>query len=170
MKKYSSAIKCLREKIKSLAAQGKGIRQEIHTLTWKATPEALEALRTVREARKAGGRKTIGKRLLKPYRRPETGSMRQRLRWKKQEVGQQAHCVLLAMGLLKGRAYADTGQVIAMPKVPSYYQGILRENLAKDILDCIYEALRDDEALKDEWSKERIRDWLQGIPSQEEAA
>lgn len=168
MKKHSSAIKHLRQKIKTLAARGHGIRQEISTLAWKDTPEAQEARRTVRAARKAGGRQTLGKRFLKPHRRPETGSERYALWDAKRGVGYQAHHVLLAMGLLKDRSYKATGQAITLPQ-GSYAQSVVLERMAEGILSGIHEAMGEDEALKAEWTVQRVTDWLKATAYQEAA-
>ena len=157
MKKYSSAIKILREKTKASAAEGSTLRSSISRLTWKDTPEAQEALRTVRAARKAGGRQTLGKRLLKPYRRPETGSERYDLWNSKRTTGFETRHLLLAMGLLKETPYSKMEPGCIHPPSCAY------------ILDLIHEALGDNEALKSEWTQERIVD-LVLVSAKREAA
>jgi hypothetical protein len=157
VKKYSSAIKCLREKFKAVAAEGSAFRATISSLKWKDTPEAQDALRTVREAKGAGGRRTIGKRLLKPHRRPETGNQRYALWNDKREVGFSARHCLLAMGFLKERPYRT------LEPEGSSYPSI------STIHDLIQEALGDNEALKAELSEQRIADWFKATAKQEAA-
>jgi hypothetical protein len=156
MKKYSSAIKFLKQKFKTLATEGHGIRQKIHVLSWKDTPEAKEALRTLREAKKAGGRKTLGKRFLKPHKRPETGSERWSLWDAKRGTGHEARHCLLAMGLLKETPYLVMERTCHEDHKPS----------CAYILDLIHEALGDDEALKAEWTQERIVDLILMVSKQ----
>lgn len=157
MKKYSSAIKCLREKFKAEAAKGSAIRATIVSLKWKDSPESQDALRTVREAKRAGGRRTIGKRLLKPHRRPETGNQRYALWNDKREVGREARHCLLAMGFLKDRPYRT------LEPEGSSYPSI------STIYDLIQEAQGDNEALKAELTEQRIADWLEAKAKQEAA-
>lgn len=146
MKKHSSAIKSLREKTKSYAAEGAAHRATISRLTWKDTPEAQEALRTVRAARKAGGRQTLGKRFLKPHRRPETGPDRY-VHWNdKRGVGWDARHCILAMGLLKEMPYSRMEPGCHDTNKPS----------CSYILDLIHQALGDNEALKAEWTQEKL--------------
>lgn len=150
MKKYSSAIKFLREKTKFLAGEGQAIRRKIHSLKWKDTPEAQEALRTLREARKAGGRQTVGKRLLKPFRRKETCWERIELWDAKRGTGHEARHCILAMGLLKGRSYASMEPGTHESHKPS----------CAYILDFIHEALGDNSELKAEWTQEKLVDLI----------
>lgn len=159
MKKYSSAIKYLRAKFKTHAADGAACREAIAKLKWKDTPEAQDALRTVREARKAGGRKTIGKRSLKPFRRPETGPERYSLWNEKREAGFEARHCLLAIGLLKDRSYQSMEPKCFDDHQPS----------CSYILSLIHEALGDDEALKAEWTQEKIIDLIFVVPKREAA-
>jgi hypothetical protein len=159
VKKYSSAIKCLRLKFKAHAAEGSSIRATISSLKWRDTPEAQDALRTVREAKRAGGRRTIGKRLLKPYRRPETGDERYALWNDKRSVGCDARYCLLAMGFLKGRPYRSIEPEGSSP-LPYTYKHLHR---------LIQEALGDQADLKAELTEQRIADWLNGTAKQEAA-
>ena len=160
MKKYSSAIKCLRVKFKAVAAEGSAIRARITGLRWKDTPEAQDALRTVREAKRTGGRRTLGKRFLKPHRRPETGNQRYALWNDKRDVGSNARYCLLAMGFLKDRPYRTLEPEGS--KLPPYAYAI--------VPGLIQEALEDQADLKAELTEQRIADWLKGTISKQEAA
>jgi hypothetical protein len=160
VKKYSSAIKFLRVKFKAAAAEGAGKREAISRLTWKDMPEAQEALSKLRVARKAGGRQTIGKRALKPYRRPETGPERYSLWADKRATGHEARHCILAMGLLKERPYLSMEPACHEDHKPS----------CGYILDLIHEALGDDKALKAEWTQERIVDLILMAAAKKEAA
>lgn len=159
MKKYSSAIKILRAKFKAHAADGAACRASIAKLKWKDTPEAQDALRAVRAARKAGGHKTLGKRSLKPHKRPETGSERYSLWNNKRQVGSEARHCLLAIGLLKGRSYLSMEPKCFDDHQPS----------CGYILDLIHEALGNDEALKAEWTQEKLIDLVFMAPKREAA-
>ena len=159
MKKHSIAIKNLRLKIKSSAEEGQAVRREIHALTWKDSPEAQEALRAVKEARRAGGRQTLGKRFLKPFRRPETCSERYGLWNEKRIIGETARHCLIALTLLRGRPYHSCEPKCGEENHPS----------CGYILNLIHNAIGDDEALKAEWTQERIID-LVLMPENQEAA
>ena len=159
MKKYSSAIKILRAKWKTHAAEGAACRASIGKLKWKDTPEAQDALRALREARKAGGRQTLGKRFLKPFKRPETGPERYALWNDKRWEGYEARHCLLAIGLLKGRSYLSMEPKCFDDHQPS----------CSYILSLIHEALGEDEALKAEWTQEKLIDLIFVAPKQEAA-
>lgn len=159
MKKHSPAIKVLREKCKALVGETQGIRNRIHSLKWKDKPEAQEALRTVRAARKAGGRQTLGKRFLKPHRRPETGPERSGLWDAKRADRKDIRHIQLAIGLLMGRTYLSMEPRCHESNKPS----------CAYILDIIHEALGEDEALKAEWTQEKIVDLILVTPKREAA-
>lgn len=159
MKKYSSAIKTLRAKRNLLVHETQGIRDRIHSLRWKNTPEAQDALRKLREARRAGGRQTLGKRLLKPYRRPETGSERWSLWVDKRANREEIRHLNLAIGLLMERPYLSMEPKCDEGNKPS----------CALILDLIIDALGDNEALKAEWSQEKVVELILVAPKREAA-
>lgn len=159
MKKYSSAIKSLRAKKNALVEETQGIRAKIHSLKWKDTPEAKEAFRTLRAARKAGGRQTVGKRLLKPFRRPETGSERWSLWNDKRANRSEIRHLQLAIGLLMERPYLSMEPRCDESSKPS----------CAYILDLIHEALGEDTALKAEWTQEKIVELILVAPKREAA-
>jgi hypothetical protein len=159
VKKYSSAIKTLREKKKLLVEEAQGIRRKIRSLKWKDTPGAQEAFRQVRESKRPGTPKCHGKRFLKPFRRPETGSERFWLRDASLADRREIRHTHLAIGLLMERPYLSMEPKCHESNKPS----------CAYILDLIHEALGENEALKAEWTQEKIVDLILVTPKREAA-
>ena len=98
-------IEKLRNEIKVLAVKqaedNAAIRSQIQELAWK--PGSQETVAALRSHRDDNGYRRYGKKALKPYRRPETGLTRYRLR---QSMGHWSMRQMLVLyGMLRGLPY-----------------------------------------------------------------
>jgi len=87
-----------------MAEEAQQIRSRIQALTWVPGSEA--AVAALRTERGSDGRRLVGKRALKPYRRTGTGLEKARLWDQKRAVGYDARMVHILYGLLRGLPYA----------------------------------------------------------------
>lgn len=144
MRQYGPAIQYLRRKIKGLAQQGVGSAERIRALTWE--PGAGPALTRVRAARMTHGRPTVGKRVLKAWRRGNMGLQRSLVWRDKRVVGHATRHALLALGLLRGRPYLTLERQCQTP--PQH----------RLVLDFIHEAVGPD--LRVDWTYDRVVDLI----------
>lgn len=140
-------IEKLRNEIKEEAADQLAWNRAIRHLTWKeGSKETVAALRAERDE---SGRPKHGKKALKPYRRPETGSERNEMHRNKNGQGSEDVRVrLLALGLLRGMSYSRLEP--AGSSTPPY-QGIWL--VLNDLTDG-----------NSPYGEGEIVDWLKGLP------
>lgn len=142
-------IENLRNKIKELAAQQtadkQDLRRKIRELAWKPGSDVTVA--ALRAERDENGYRRYGKKALKPYRRPETGSERCSLALSLGYGDWVIREHLLLYGMLRGRSYKEIE-----PKsrsLPSYWglHNLLVEKFGTD--PCPY-------------TQADVRAWLEG--------
>ena len=137
----------LKNEIKKAAENSRGIRADINDLKWK--PAACKEAQAILSKRRQDKQPSIGKKALKPFLRPETGSARDELWSLKRDEGRKARHLMLAYGALRGRSYARIEGKCREYNQPNEFK------IAKIIQEL-------DPALSVMWTKERIRAWFKG--------
>lgn len=133
------------------ANEGREIAAKIRILPWKEGSKAEVA--ALRAQRCSLGRRVVGKKALKPFRRPETGEERSGLWDDKRKVGHYTRTLGLCKGIWRGRSYASMEQKCAQGNrpSPSYLASVLHEFLP--------------EHAKVDFTDAAIEKWLDGSPA-----
>jgi len=119
------------------------ISREIQALKWKGGSQA--EVRSLLAKRCSEGRPVLGKKALKPFRRPETGPQRHALCAEKRSMHTRARWLLLVKGLMVGRAYHRMERKCAEGNLPSaeYLVSVLGEYLpARQMVPFTIEAVQ----------------------------
>jgi len=146
-------IEALRKDIKKLVDQSLEFRRQIHDLAWKAGSAAdVQALRSKRDGQ---GHRIHGKKAVKAFRRPETGSDRNELNTRKNGLRFDIRHHLCVLGMLRGRAYA---------KIESPSGGRPETGYLHCLLSGCFQG-------NPPYTEEQIQSWLQGesLPHKEAA-
>jgi hypothetical protein len=106
------------ELIKSIQATFE-VSRNIQSLKWKEG--SLPEVQRLRSAKNERGQKINGNRSLKPYRRPETGSERNRLWTQKRSLGSTTREYLLLYAMLRGKAYSTVESKCKEENYPCIY-------------------------------------------------
>jgi hypothetical protein len=146
----STAISQFKTIVCDKATESINLRQQIDALRWFL--ESLPEVKRIKSTRDADGRRTVGKKALKSFRRPETSNERQRLHRDKRWVGQEARIALLIYGMLRGRAYWTLEASCQPGNEPSVY--LLNTRLFDVFPD-----------LRGKLPNTAIKEWLEGGPA-----
>lgn len=142
-------VEKVRLETRKLVLAQQGLRCEIQRLKWR--PGSAAEVARLRSERDELGRRKNGKRALKAHRRPETGSERWDLWYKKRGEKSWIRCHLVTLGMLRGRAYStiESKTSFSVNLAESIHQFVLPLYFGRGV---------------EPYTKEAIEAWIGGEP------